>query len=445
MHDRRPRPRDAALLVLAALVALATPAHAAPSAWVPGWFHETVLGIKVSKVLGLTALVLGAVALQKLVVFVLGTWLRRAVVGIKWADAVLERGDRPIGGLAMAAVFRVGLPSFDLPPRVGEVALLATNVLAATSVVWLGYRLIDVLADWLASKAEKTHTKLDDQLVPLLRKTFKIFTAVIGGIFVLQNLHVDVGSLLAGLGLGGLAFALAAKDAVANVFGSIMIFIDKPFQIGDWIKIAGVEGTVEQVGFRTLRLRTFYDSIVILPTGMVTTAVIDNLGLRRWRRYEATLQLRYGTPPEKVQAFLEGARAIIQALPGMRKDYYLVELRTLGVSGLEAELYCFVDAPDWATECRTRTHLNLEILRLADALGVRFAFPTQSLHVEALPDRDRLAAASTGPAADPTALAEVVRAFGPGGRLARPGGVTITEGYEPVEKIERGDGGEGDG
>jgi hypothetical protein len=117
----------------------------------------------------------------------------------------------------------------------------------------------------MAEKAALTHTKLDDQLVPLLRKSMKVVVVLAGVLFGLQNLDVDVGSLLAGLGIGGIAFALAAKDTVSNFFGSVMIFVDRPFQIGDWIHVDGAEGIVEEVGFRTTRVRAFDDAMLIVP------------------------------------------------------------------------------------------------------------------------------------------------------------------------------------
>jgi MscS family membrane protein len=316
------------------------------------------------------------------------------------------------------------------PIAAARVANTAIAILAAFSIVWLAYRLIDVLRDWLEAKAAATETKLDDQLVPLIIKSLKVFVAVVGGMFILQNLKVDVGSLIAGLGLGGLAFALAAKDTVANFFGSVTIFVDKPFQIGDWVVISGVEGNVEEVGFRTTRIRTFYNSLVTMPNSTIATVMVDNMGARRYRRYKTSLGVTYDTPPEKLQAFLEGIRAIIQALPGMRKDYYMVEFQEYGDFALKILVYCFMDVPDWSAELRTRTFLNLEILRLARQLEVSFAFPTQTLHVETMPDADAVPRLPR-PVPPPTELAKVVQAFAPGGALARPQGVEITAGYDP--------------
>lgn len=380
----------------------------------PAWFHSQVLGVKVWQVCGILLIVLLALALQRIVVFVVSTYVRRAVgrLALTWVDKAAGRIARPIGGLAMAGVFYTAGPWLQLSVRVSQVMRFATGALAAFSVAWLAYRMIDVLTDWLQVKADASASKLDDQLVPLLRKTLKVFTAVIGAIFVLQNLDVDVGSLLAGLGLGGLAFALAAQDTVKNFFGSLVVFIDKPFQIGDWVVIDGIEGVVEEVGFRTTRVRTFYNSLVTVPNAKLTDTGIDNYGARRYRRYVANLGLTYDTPPERMEAFCEGVRAIIQRIDGMRRDYALVEFNQYGDSGLNVMVYCFMDAADWGAELRTRTRLNLEILKLAAELGVSFAFPTRTLHIDSQALPKELAGRQQ---LDATQLAAVVQRFGPNG------------------------------
>jgi MscS family membrane protein len=353
----------------------------------PAPLKAYVAGVQVWQILGVLFLILTSLVVQRLVMWVLATHIRRLVqhIGTGWVSKTVRHIDRPVGTLAMAAIVRLGIPALGFPVGVARVALAAAAVLVAISLVWLAYRFIDVLTDWLEAKAAATSTKLDDQLVPLVGRTLKIFVAAIGVIFVLQNFSVDVGSLIAGLGLGGLAFALAAKDTIANFFGSLTIFVDKPFQIGDWVKIGVAEGTVEEVGFRTTRIRTFHNSLLTVPNSNLAATTVDNMGARRYRRYKTTLGLTYDTPPEKVQAFLEAVRAAILELPGMRKDFFLVELDDYGDFALKVLLYCFMDVPDWAAELRTRTELNLEILRIARRVGVSFAFPTQTLHVASVP------------------------------------------------------------
>lgn len=401
----------------------------------PDWLRGDVFGVEAWQLLFLALLVILGVILRKLVIHIIVTWVRRVTkrLALGWVDQVAARADKPVGTLVVAAVLAVGVPILALPAQLEFVLQLATRSLAAYSVVWLCYRLVDVISDVMEERAARTTSKLDDQLVPIIRKSLKVFFVVVGAIFILQNLDVDVGSLLAGLGLGGLAFALAAKDTVANFFGSVMIFVDKPFQIGDWVKMPGdIEGTVEEVGFRTSRIRTFYNSVITVPNANVTNTPIDNLGARRYRRYRTMLGLTYDTPPEKIEAFCEGLRAIILATPGMRKDYFMVEFQDFGPCSLDILLYCFFEVPDWTTELRTRTHLNLSILRLAKALGVSFAFPTQTLHLESTPGRPL----PTHEAPDAETLRRLAADFGPDGGTAVRQGLGIAGRFEPLPKAQ---------
>jgi len=404
----------------------------------PSWLRARLLGIQLWQLLALLVLAFVAMAARRLVLYIFGRWVHKFTkqVKAKWVDSIITLSDDPIGALVVAAIVAIGFPALQFPVGVNKIAVLAARVLAAVSIVWLGYRLVDVLTDYMADRAEATESKLDDQVVPLIRKSLKLFLAIVGGIFVLQNLQVDVGSLLAGVGIGGLAFALAAKDTVANLFGSLMIFIDKPFQIGDWIIIgSNVEGSVEEVGFRTTRIRTFYNSLITLPNMLVTNSAVDNMGLRRYRRYKTSLGLTYDTPPAKVQAFCEGVRAIIASTEGMRKDFYMVEFHSFGQSELNIMIYCFMDVPDWNAELKARTNLNLAILRLAQDLGVSFAFPSQSLYVEQMPTDKP---ATTGVSDDPKALASLLAEYSEGGARSLPRGVTISPGYYPGHVIPKG-------
>ncbi|MDH5610267.1 MAG: mechanosensitive ion channel family protein, partial [Cyclobacteriaceae bacterium] len=196
--------------------------------------------------------------------------------------------------------------------------------------------------------------------------------------------------LLTGLSIGGLAFALAAQDTIKNFFGSLMIFIDKPFQIGDWITSGDIDGTVEEVGFRSSRVRTFRNSVMYVPNGKMADSLIDNHGLRQYRRFFTQIAITYDTPPELIDGFVEGLRKIVLSHPDTRKDYYNVFLNDLGPSSLNIMFYIFFEVPDWTAELKARHEVLLEIIRFAKQLGVHFAFPTQTLHVENFPGQPSL-------------------------------------------------------
>ncbi|MEM6552602.1 MAG: mechanosensitive ion channel family protein [Planctomycetota bacterium] len=288
---------------------------------------------------------------------------------------------RPIG-LLVAAGFWMGVIGVTGIEGVAfEVINGALAVFASLAGIVSAWRLIDLVGSFLSFKAEATETKVDDVLVPLLRKTAKVFVVVLGVVFVARAVNVDIWPLVASLGIGSVAFAFAAKDTVENFFGSIAVLADRPFHVGDWVVIDGHEGIVEDIGFRSTRVRTFYNSQVTIPNSNLVRAVVDNYGRRRYRRWKTHLGVQYDTPPEKLSAFTEGIRELIRLHPYTRKDYYQVYCNEFGESAFKVLLYMFFEVPDWNTELRERDRLFRDIVRLADALGVQFAFPTQTLHV----------------------------------------------------------------
>ncbi|MBL1322068.1 MAG: mechanosensitive ion channel family protein [Methylophaga sp.] len=293
---------------------------------------------------------------------------------------------RPLGLMAMAVIWWLGLGALGLPDTALIILSIAVKLLVSLSGVWSAFRLVDVLYALLMNKARGTSNRFDDLLVPMISKSLKVFVVIIGIIFVADNLNVDVTSLLAGLGLGGLAFALAAKDLLGNFFGSVTVLLDRPFHIGDWIVVGDVEGSVETVGFRTTRVRTFYNSVITLPNSTLTNTTIDNMGARRYRRMKTMLGLTYDTPPEKIDAFCEGIRTLISLHPYMRKDYYQVYFNAYNSASLDILVYVFWATPDWNTELRERHRFLLDILRLAKQLGVEFAYPTQTLYLKQDPN-----------------------------------------------------------
>ncbi len=239
----------------------------------------------------------------------------------------------------------------------------------------------------MSKLAERTESTLDDQLVPLVRKILKTFVVIVGAIFILDNLEFDITGLIAGISIGGLAFALAAQDTIKNFFGSLMIFVDRPFQVGDWITSGDVDGTVEEVGFRSTRIRTFRNSLMYIPNGVITNQTIDNHGLRKYRRFFTHISLTYDTPPDLIQTFVDGLKKIVDLHPKTRKDFYEIHFNEMGASSLNVMFYIFFDVPTWSEELHARHEVLLSVVELAEELGVNFAFPTQTLHVETFPEK----------------------------------------------------------
>lgn len=289
---------------------------------------------------------------------------------------------RPLGLMAMALIWWSGLNMLGLPDTALLILLVAVKLLVSLSGIWSAFRIVDIFDALWTNKALLTSNKFDDLLVPMISKSLKVFVVVIGIVFAADNLNIDVTSLLAGLGLGGLAFALAAKDLLGNFFGSVTVLLDRPFSIGDWVVIGDIEGSVEEVGFRSTRVRTFYNSLVTMPNSILTTTKIDNMGARRYRRMKSMLAVTYDTSPERIEAFCEGIRKIIQMHPYMRKDMYQVYFNEYGAASLDILVYVFWATPDWNTELRERHRFLLDILRLARQLEIEFAYPTQTLYLK---------------------------------------------------------------
>lgn len=297
---------------------------------------------------------------------------------------------RPLSVLVILSGMFVIFPVLQLPIQFAQYIRIAFDIFIPIMMVMVCYRFVDVLAYYLEKITKRTETTLDDQLIPLVRKSLKLFVILAGVLFILQNLDFDITGLLAGISIGGLAIALAAQDTIKNLFGSFMIFVDRPFTIGDWIVADGVDGSVVEVGFRSTRIQTFHNSILSIPNGKIADMTIDNMGLRVYRRYRADIGITYDTPPDLIEVFIEGLYQIVEDHPHTRKDYKEIHLNSFGGSSLNILFYIFFEVPDWSMELKSRQEIMLSIIRLAEELGVRFAFPTSTLHIEEFPEKQAL-------------------------------------------------------
>ena len=249
------------------------------------------------------------------------------------------------------------------------------------SALFLIHHTLSPLLHWMQKHKlqEYSHHQV---FFEFFRKTISFLVFIVGGLVIVQNLGYNVTSILAGLGLGGLAVALAAKDTLSNIFGSLVILFDRPFVVGDWVQFDKVEGTVESIGFRSTQIKTFYDSVISIPNYVVANAQIDNMGKRKFRRTRFTLGITYSTPPEKIQSFIEGIKNIIQKHPKTRKDYYQISFSGYADSSLNVFVNFFLQVANWNEELQFRQDIFLDILKLAQQLNVEFAFPSQSLYIE---------------------------------------------------------------
>ena len=287
---------------------------------------------------------------------------------------------RPIGWLIMYTLWYLGILAAHVPPRLVELMGCPIQTLAIFMFIVTALRLVDITTVWGRKKIGKTKSKVDEILIPLLGRTGKIAIIVVGVIMIFQAFGFSAVGIISGMGIGGIAIALAAQNTIANFFGSITVLMDRPFVIGDWIVTSSIEGEVEAVGLRSTRIRTFYNSLVTIPNNLLTTAIIDNMGRRHFRRYKTLLGVQYDTPPDRIEAFCEGIRELILSYNFTRKDIFHVYANEFSASSIDILLVCFFLVPDTAAEYKSRSTLILDIMRLAESMDIRFAFPTQTIY-----------------------------------------------------------------
>jgi len=191
-----------------------------------------------------------------------------------------------------------------------------------------------------------------------------------------------VTGLVAGLGVGGLAVALAFQDTLGNFFGSIFILLDRPFAVGDWIKVGDVEGIVEDIGFRSTRIRTFPKTVVSVPNKTVASTTVDNWSKMPKRRVRQTVGVTYETTPEQMEHAVAAIREIVQNDEGVDKEYIVVRFTEFGDSSLNILVYYFTTAVGFADHAATRERINLAIMRTLENLGLSIAFPTHTVYLE---------------------------------------------------------------
>ncbi|MGF1510701.1 MAG: mechanosensitive ion channel family protein [Myxococcota bacterium] len=245
---------------------------------------------------------------------------------------------------------------------------------------WALFRVIDVFARLLGRLSTKTDSRLDDQIVPLVRKSLKVLVGVTVFTSTVQNLGYSVTSLLASLGVGGLALALAAKDTVANLFGSVVVFTDRPFQIGDWVEFDGIEGTVEEVGFRTTRIRRFDKSLVTVPNQLFSTTPITNHSVRPVRRISTLVGIGYEASPDQLSALLTDLRKLLTEHEGIDQGFHFVHFTELGDFSLAIQIYCFTKSTVWVEYLAVQEDLLLQVMRLVEKNRLEIAFPTRTVY-----------------------------------------------------------------
>jgi len=254
----------------------------------------------------------------------------------------------------------------------------AMHVAITVNFTWLVARTIDtIIKEYLVPKVAASDNQLDDQILPIARKGIRWIVWTLGILLALNNAGYNVGALLAGLGIGGIALAMAAKDTVANMFGGLTIFVDKPFKIKDRIKIGGYDGVVEEIGIRSSRIRTLEGRLVTIPNHKFTDSFVENVSSEPNRKVSLNLGLTYDTPPEKLELAMKILKDIHTGDSGLDDNIWLV-FDSFGDFSLGINFVYYISAGQDKTEVMSRIHL--EILKQFNEAGLEFAFPTQTIY-----------------------------------------------------------------
>ena len=359
---------------------------------IPVFGHKKFLGIEFWQIMALIILLIVAFifffVFKKVTFFVLQK-IQYKITHTKsiMINKVIKKLAHPVGLLIAITVIEKIIPSLELSINANRLIFLFLEIVATVFWIYIFLKLVQVVMKIYAELTQRTHGKLDDQLVPVLDNFLRGIVIFLGLLKFLMLFGVNPTTVIAGASIGGLAVALASQDTVKNLIGTLMIFLDKPFHIDDWIEAGEVVGTVEEVGFRSTRVRAADTSIYQIPNSKLAEITINNKGLRLFRRYTTTLGIRYDTPPELIEAFVTGIKQIVIAHPETRSESYNVEFTDFGDSALKIMVNVYFKSLEWGEEQSSRHRLHMAIVKLAKALGVEFAFPSTTVFIEQFPQR----------------------------------------------------------
>jgi MscS family membrane protein len=298
----------------------------------------------------------------------------------RFLDLEIEKG---ISYIILSICAMILVENLELTTNLEKYLLIFCKVIFSYNMISVIYLATDAFGSVMQSWSSSTSSHIDDQLAPLATKTLKVLVIIVGGLVVLQNFGVNVTALLAGLGIGGVALAFAAQDTVANVFGTVTILLDSPFRLGDRIKILDIDGKVEDVGFRSTRIRTFYNSVVTLPNSVVAKEKIDNLTNREnIFRFRTTLGFTYASTPIQIQNFCEHLRYYLKQDPAVDQTRIIVNFVDFAESSMNVLVNFHYKTNDPDLETLTNESYLLQIQKLVEDQKLSFAFPTRTLVIE---------------------------------------------------------------
>lgn len=293
---------------------------------------------------------------------------------------VLLAFEKPLRALFVLAGFYFALHYLPLTLNQDQLILKITRSAVVILVGWGFYDLAGT--ESVISNELKNKLKLDSILIPFFSKVIRFIIVALIILVVAEEWNYDVDGFIAGLGLGGLAFALAAKDLLANIFGGIVIIIEKPFSIGEWIKTPSTEGTVEDITFRSTKVRAFDQAVITVPNSTLANEPITNYTRMGKRRISFHLGIAYNTPVEKLQTCIKNIKQMLTDHPDIHPETVMVNFENFNESSLDVLIYCFTNTTNWDEHLAVRQNINFRIINILEEQGVSRAFPSRSIYLE---------------------------------------------------------------
>jgi len=307
----------------------------------------------------------------------------------EWDDALLDRSRLPLAMASMVAVSFLLLPLLALGDSARAVAERVLRSALFIAFVWILFRTIDVTQSIVSRAAWATTHPLSRSLLPLGTRVLKVGVLAVTAVAMLAQLGYPVASLVAGLGIGGLAVALAAQKTLENLFGAFSIGVDQPLREGDFVKIEDFVGTVESVGLRSTRVRTLDRTLISIPNGKLAELRVESYSARDRIRLACTLGLVYGTSSTTLRGILDSWERALRAQPKIWNDSVVVRFKEFGQSSLDVEVMAWFLTQDWNEFQLIRQEVLLDFMGVVEAAGSSFAFPTRTLHVASVPESTR--------------------------------------------------------
>lgn len=314
-------------------------------------------------------------------------------------DKLFPALEGPIAAFVMVVGIFASLRVLKLSPEADEFITYGSRVAFSLVIFWGLWRALAAVLEH-AGEIARAKSSTVAAFMPWIKKTLLTVFIVLAVLLTVQSFGYDVKAILAGLGIGGLAFALAAQDTLANIFGAIVVAIDQPFKIGEVVRIGPNVGGVEDIGLRSTRIRLVDKSLMVVPNKTVAGETITNLSRFTRRRFEQVIGLTYRTKPAEMEAMVEAIRGIITSQPEVDTPGVMVFFRDFSASSMDIWVVYEIPNPDFQRAMRVKQRINLEIMRTVEARGLSFAFPTQTIEL-AGPVAEKLAAGASREAARP--------------------------------------------